>query len=384
MNAVAEASCEAAFPAHVLLPEPPANRAQIIPGSILQRWLSGVIQHDVDGYALIAGSGHTVALLYGDGRPLRSAVTRGESSQADDAMIEIESERANGCFVMTYKLPGGSARLLSGLFDPPARCCSLEVVDERLRSELSAEFDGVVVARADEIGWSVILVSSGDLVASYGADERVLGDADVTLSLLRHAQRLDIAHHPLAQGATAGATLPGVQAESYPAIAREVRQVEAGMIELLSLFEHRLSSVERAESPLPFDLAVALAEICEAASVLDVSPDGIRIIDKPRHPVLAAHWDEAGGKVATGRLLRSLQMADIPEAWVNAADALLMAIDRTVESQLTWLAVEDEISATTLREALDELISQSQALIRGWRTSIRRGTTHLRGRQTTS
>ncbi len=77
-------------------------------------------------------------------------------------------------------------------------------------------------------------------------------------------------------------------------------------------------------------------------------------------------------------------MADIPEAWINAADALLMAIDRTVESQLTWLAVEDEISATTLREALDELIGQSQALIRAWRTGIRRGTTHLRGRQTTS
>jgi hypothetical protein len=236
------------------------------------------------------------------------------------------------------------------------------------------------VARAEDIGWSVILVSAGDLVASYGADERIPGEADITISLLRHAQRIDVALHPLSTGQRAEAALPAARAGVYPAVAGEVQQVETGMIELLSVFEHRLSTIARASSPLPVDLTVALAEICEAASVLDVSPDGVRVASQPAHPVLAAHWDAAGGKVATVRLLKTLEMADIPEAWINASDALLVAIDRTVESQLTWLAVEDEVSATTLREALDELIGQAQTLLRTWRTRARKRTTHTDSR----
>lgn len=57
MNGVSAARAAGLSPA--LLPEPAPNRAQTLPGSILMRWLRGVIERDRDGYVVIAGSGRT-------------------------------------------------------------------------------------------------------------------------------------------------------------------------------------------------------------------------------------------------------------------------------------------------------------------------------------
>jgi hypothetical protein len=142
--------------------------------------------------------------------------------------------------------------------------------------------------------------------------------------------------------------------------------VESRMIELQSLFEHRLSTLDRS-SDVPARLAAVLAEVCDAASDLDRSQDGMQSTDIPRHPVLSAHWDQARGRVLTRQLIDTFEMAAIPDAWVTACDALLLAIDREVELRLTWLAVDDELAAATLREALDDLLQQSRRLLKEWR-----------------
>ena len=54
------------------LPEPMANRAQPVARSVILRWLRGVIDRDQHGYAVIAGNGRTVVVLYA-GRSARGA-----------------------------------------------------------------------------------------------------------------------------------------------------------------------------------------------------------------------------------------------------------------------------------------------------------------------
>lgn len=355
-----------AIPVDVALPEPPANRAQTIPGSILQRWLARVIQRDLDGYALIAGQGHTVALLYGDGRPLRSAVTRGASSNPGDVLVRIQSDRDEACFVMTYKFPERSGKLFSGLFLPPSGAIRFApehtpVIDKVVAS-LPPGFNGAVVVRNEEIAWSVIVLSDGMPVACYGADDRNLGYSTTALGHLDLVEHLEVAVHPSSdEGAQASET------HNDATDSGQTPMVEGRMIELLSLFEHRLSRFQQ-EVIDPSSLARALAEVCDAAGSLDLSASSVQVATVPRHPVLAAHWDQSKNALSTERLLSTLEMAGIPDAWVNAADALLVAIDRAVELQLTWLAVEDELAASTLREALDDLLQQGRSLLKAWRS----------------
>ncbi|HEX2281661.1 MAG TPA: hypothetical protein VHG52_07855, partial [Thermomicrobiales bacterium] len=159
----------AASPAAFALPEPLANRAQPIPGSMLLRWLSGVVTRDSDGYAVIAGNGRTVTLLYGAGRPLATMVSRGLGDGGlQETLDGLQSDSASGCFVMTYKLPASAGELLSGLFGPPVECRTvrpsrLEVKD-LLESVGVAQFRGAALITAEEESiWGVALIDGGEV-----------------------------------------------------------------------------------------------------------------------------------------------------------------------------------------------------------------------------
>lgn len=362
-----------AFPRIVSLPEPAANRAQTIPGSILVRWLTGVMQQDLDGYALIAGSGRTITVLYGNGKPLTSAVTRGGGEGGlREALTGIQSDPVASCFVMTYKLPEPAGRLLSGLFVKPAvhilRRSPGGELQELLAGVLDPQFSGAVVVWSEESIWAVLLVEAGDVCGCYGAEDRTLKTTMQDVAHLLYLDEVALMVHP----ASVEPEIEPLFSETTTATGALSRtaaidRTEAAMIAMLSRFEHRLSRIDPARQGARAELARALAEILEAA--FDLAGDGGPPPDAqpPSHPLLAVHWDRSTGRIAVADLLRNLEMAAIPDAWLAAADAMLLGIDRTVERQLTWLAVADEMSATTLREALDELLQQARHLLRAWR-----------------
>jgi hypothetical protein len=108
-------------------------------------------------------------------------------------------------------------------------------------------------------------------------------------------------------------------------------------------------------------------------NALRLVQDGPEIIASapPAHPLLDSHWLAEQRAVDTQSLLRTLEMAAIPDAWLAASDALILALESTVEQQLTWLSMADQLSATALKEALAELLGESRGRVRDWRQARR-------------
>ncbi|HEX2282284.1 MAG TPA: hypothetical protein VHG52_11055, partial [Thermomicrobiales bacterium] len=191
----------------------------------------------------------------------------------------------------------------------------------------------------------------------------------VDIEPLLAMDELVVMMHPPHADPAAGAVF-GSRRTSTGTLVREasIDRTEAAMIAMLSRFEHRLSSIDPENCQSPAQLVRALAGIwSDAADLSDDGEERHARSEAPAHPLLAAYWNERSSRIDTGQLVSNLEMASIPDAWFSGADALLLAIDRTVELELAWLAMADEVSATTLRDALNELLDQARRLLKGWR-----------------
>lgn len=375
MNGVGNERADTA--SQVLLPEPAPNRAQTLPGSILMRWLRGVIGRDRDGYVVIAGSGRTSIVLYGDGRPLAAAVTRGpHGKDVGDALAQIRADSNSDCFVMTYKLPPPVGTMLSGLFSAPSLEQLVTAPRQNLKGLLddviTPMFTGAAVVWGEESIWAVLLIAGGEVFGCFSADDRSLKPSSDDVSALLYLDEIAISVHPPHEARDIEALLATPQARKAP-VGRDahIDHTESAMIALLSRLEHRISRIDPAHPDGAARLARDLIQTCAEAAEISGQDGILPRTQPPAHPLLAAHWDAAAGGLATSELLVALEMASIPDARLAASDALLLTLDLTVEQQLTWLAMADELSASTLREARGELLEGAQRLLRLWREQRR-------------
>ena len=359
----------------VTLPETMANRAQSVTRSVIMRWLRGVITGDHDGYAVISGGGRTIIVLYGEELPLSAAVTRGPNvNSMVEALEALRTEGPSDFFAMTYHLPEGAPAALAGLFGSPNAATTLNDPRPQLRSVLEQQFEagftGSIVLRYQDVLWATLLLVDGDIIGCYGSDDTQLkGTIDDAKALLR-LDELDIALYP----SFANERLQEVisfDSTSYlgASVDDTVEATELAMIELLSEFESEISGITADHQPR--DLVVSLVQSYRNA--LRLVEDGAEIITSapPAHPLLDSHWLPEQRAVDTQSLLRTLEMAAIPDAWLAASDALILALESTVEQQLTWLSMADQLSATALKEALAELLGQSRGRVRDWRQARR-------------
>ncbi|HLT20368.1 MAG TPA: hypothetical protein VKZ96_12980, partial [Thermomicrobiales bacterium] len=330
---------------------------------------------DLNGYAVIAGSGRTIIVLYGEHLPLAAAVIRGPD--VDNVVQALETLRSDGptdFFAMTYHLPDGAPAALSGLFARPIRREVLTDPRPQLKAvlarELEAGFTGSIVVRYQDILWATLLLVDGDIIGCYGSDDPTLkGTIDDAMALL-HLDELEVAIHPgfrdaeLDEAISFGSTsyLAGEGDE-------EIAETEAAMITLLSELEAGITAI--APSDEPARLVLALIDAYQKSLELIQDDRTTLVGDPPAHPLLETHWDTERRAVDTGSLLTTLEMADIPDAWLAAADALILALQASVEQQLTWLSLADKLSATALKEALSDLLLDARGKVRAWRQERR-------------
>jgi hypothetical protein len=359
----------------ITLPETMANRAQSVTRSVIMRWLRGVITGDLDGYAVISGGGRTIIVLYGGELPLSAAVTRGPNVETMvEALDALRTDGPSDFFAMTYHLPQGAPAALAGLFGSPSFVTTLNEPRPQLRAileeQLESEFTGSIVLRYQDVLWATLLLVDGDIIGCYGSDDTQLkGTIDDAMALLR-LDELDIAMYPGSSDASlqdvisfdSTSYLGGQEDES-------VEATELAMIELLSEFESEISGLSVSDEPR----ALVKSLIHSYTNALKLVQDGPDVITSapPAHPLLDSHWLPEQRAVDTQRLLQTLEMAAIPDAWLAASDALILALQSTVEQQLTWLSMTDQLSATALKEALAELLGESRSLVRDWRQARR-------------
>jgi hypothetical protein len=359
--------------APITLPEPMANRAQSVARSVVLRWLRGVAERDQDGYAVLAGNGRTVLVLYNAQQAAGAAVTRGPGvASAVEALATLHAAEGSDLFVMTYPLGDDVAQALSGLFARPA---IRELCDDPgpqlkqiLADRLDQCFSGAVVVRAAGLAWAVLLLRDGEVVGCYGSDDARLKPTIEDASALFYVDEVEVAVYPAREQPELAAVLrQGDRRGEVGERNTSVEATELGMIALLSALESRLTNAQRFGEGRPEQLALAVAESYDEALMLTGVGRSRLLSDRVGHPLLEAHWDVEAGRVDTQRLLETLRMASISDAWLAAAEALIVALELAVEQQLTWVSLVDESSSNALQEALVELLAQARGLIRTWR-----------------
>lgn len=360
----------------VTLPEPIVTRAQSVTRTMVARWLQGVIDKERDGYAVIAGNSRTVIVLYGDGRPLSAAVTRGPQVESPaEALATIRKPGKSDFFVMTYKLAPAAAVALSGLFVRPS---VRELIDdpaahlkELLADGLPSHFVGAVLLRAD-FAWAVLLVNDGALIGCYGSDDHQLKTSIDDATALFYFDEVEMSIHPAVWDSDLDAVLSGTSAPTVEDVdGSDGHHTELEMIELLSELENSITRAEAAEVGRAETLVRGLVRAYDRATELSSSGEDRHVAAAPGHPLLETHWDPITGRLETGQLIETLHMAGIQEAWLAASDALCQAVELAVEQQLAWLSVADEASSSALQEALADLLLQARELIRRMRVSSR-------------
>jgi hypothetical protein len=275
---------------------------------------------------------------------------------------------------MTYHLPSGAPAALSGLFARPA---SREVLSDprpQLKSLLARQLDegftGAIVARYQDILWATLLLVDGDIIGCYGSDDPGLkGSIDDAIALL-HLDELEIAIYP---GFRDAALEEVISFDSTSYLAGEgdedIAETEMAMIALLSELEAGITAVAPGDQPRK--LVLTLIDAYQKALALIRDDRATLVVDPPAHPLLETHWNTERRAVDTESLLTTLEMADIPDAWLAAADALILALQAAVEQQLTWLSLADKLSATALKEALSDLLLDARSKVRAWRQERR-------------
>ncbi|MEZ4569989.1 MAG: hypothetical protein R2849_06615 [Thermomicrobiales bacterium] len=339
------------------------------------RWLRGVITGDLDGYAVISGGGRTIIVLYGEEIPISAAVTRGpDVANMTEALEALRTEGPSDFFAMTYHLPEGAPAALSGLFASPSSVVTLTDPRPQLKAllaeQLNTGYTGSVLVRHQDTLWAILLLVDGDIIGCYGSDDTGLkGTIDDAMALL-HLDELDVALYP---GFTDERLEDVISFDSTSYLGdsanESIEETEMAMISLLSELEAEISGVTADDEPSR--LVYSLIESYKNA--LELVHDGPEIIasEPPAHPLLDSHWLPEQRMVDTDSLARTLEMAAIPDAWLAASDALILALESTVEQQLTWLSMSDKLSATALKEALAELLGEARGRVRGWRQARR-------------
>ncbi|MFW6074786.1 MAG: hypothetical protein ACOC9Y_04275 [Chloroflexota bacterium] len=360
----------------VSLPEPVASRAQSVSRSVAWRWMLGVAARDHNGYAIIAGNGRTVIVLFAGGRPVQAAVTRGhEVSSASEALQTIARLGTSDYFVLTYQLSPESSFALSGLFRRPAvREVFTDPSDdlrEMLSSQLESEFTGAVTLRAMG-SWAVLVVVDSQITGCYGSDDLRLKQTFQDATALFYGAEVEVSLHPAAVVPDIDALLrEGTLDEARTAAGAEVEETEVRMIELLSELEHAVTKAEGDPDRGARLLTCALIQAYDRAITLAGRGSERLRESAASHPVLERHWDADHQVLDTAKLLETLEMARIEEAWLSAADALAIALEITVEQQLVWLALADEHASASLQEALTELLLQARGVVRQLRCRTR-------------
>jgi hypothetical protein len=165
--------------AHVVLPEPPPNRAQPVHGSVIARWLQDISNQDQHGYAVISGGGRTFVVLYCDSSPRAAAVIRGGMDEDGPEALRLLADCLQfEHFAVTHRLGADVVSAASGLFQPAQRVEQLERPAAELKALLAGlivqRFSGAVVVEAPDGTWAVMLAHDGRLLGSYGTDDRTL------------------------------------------------------------------------------------------------------------------------------------------------------------------------------------------------------------------
>ena len=362
--------------AGVTLPETMVNRAQSLTRSIIMRWLRGIINAGDEGYCVISGGGRTIIVLYREKLPIAAAVIRGPNAEnMVEALNSLRTDGPSNFFAMTYDLPRGVALSLAGLFGSPDSEFTLDNPREQLREVLAdqqqAALTGAILLRFEDVLWAAMLLVEGEIIGCYGSDDTKLkGTLDDAKPLLR-LDELEVAVYPTFVDERLEDVI-SFDSTSYlgSSPAASIENTEVAMIELLSEFENGLTRIEAGDGPEA--LVRLLTTTYQNARSLAQGGPALISSGPPAHPLLDSHWLPEERAIDTEGLLRTLEMAAIPEAWLAASDALILALESTVEQQLTWLSMEDQLAATSLKEAFAELLSESRNRVREWRQTRRR------------
>lgn len=352
----------------VILPEPASNRAETVPATTLAAWLAALIAQERDGYVLLSGPGQTAVILYGAGRPIEAAQTRGGDACGARALHHLLESTDGEWFAVSHPLGPELARCLAGLFSPPTSLSpltmaggSLDTVLARLRRE---HYSGAVRLTVTEGLSIVVLIADGAPLASFSSDERILKFDLADVTFMAAFDDLSVALHP-AQTRDLASVLDAARLSEQPVVnARDGRDgliVESMLIEAFSTLEYEISIAEIG-APTLEHLSMALAGaygLLADAQLVIGRPSAERA---PDDPLIIPFWNETQRQLDTTRLLTTFRRVGVPNVWWVAAKALIEVIQQRVVQQLGWLAEADPASANTLAEAAEDIFQRAQAL----------------------
>ena len=351
----------------IVLPEPVANRAEAVPAGDALRWLREVAATDRHGFALLSGQGWTVVSLYAEGNIIAASRIRGSGCATGEATLRALADAQSGdAFAVAHRLRSEIARALSGLFAAPGWLLmtgserTLPDILERLRV---AAFTGAIHVGFDPRTWAIGLFDGGIPIASYGCDDRLLKPDLSDLTVLYGFDDLSVAvHPPLELDLQEAFVTPPGQAVVPTADNRDLITVESMLIEALAALEYGLDTVtgapeDRGEG-IALTLSATYAHLANAQVVIGVASNE----DAPTHPLIAPFWSDTQRQINTERLLESLRLVTIPDAWLVAISALSQAIASRIAQQTAWLSQADATSASVLAETSCDLLRRARAL----------------------
>lgn len=351
----------------IVLPEPVANRAEAVPAGEAVRWLGDVATADRHGFALLSGQGWTVVALYADGEVITVAQMRTSTLFTPEATLRaLADPRGGDAFAVAHRLRPEIARALSGLFVAPGWLSmtgperTLADILERLRV---AAFSGAIHVGLDPRTWAIGLFDSGVPIASYGSDDRLLKPDLSDLTVLYAFDDLSVAvHPPLEIDLHAVLDNPAGTVVMPIVDNRDLITVESMLIEALAALEYGLDTVtgtpEERREGIALTLAATYGRLANAQVVIGAASAE----DAPTHPLVAPFWSNTQRQINTERLLESLRLVTIADAWLVAIHALSHAIASRIEQQAAWLSQADATSASVLAETSSDLLRRARTL----------------------
>ena len=351
----------------IVLPEPVANRAEAVPAGEAVRWLRDVATADRHGFALLSGQGWTVVALYADGGVISVTQMRGSSLSTTEATLRVLADpRGGDAFAVAHRLRPEIARALSGLFAAPGWLLmtgperTLADILERLRV---ATFSGAIHVGFDPRTWAIGLFDGGAPIASYGSDDRLLKPDLSDLTVLYAFDDLSVAVHPsLEIDLRSVLDTPGGPAVMPTVDNRDLITVESMLIEALAALEYGLDTVTGTPEERREEIAQTLAATYSRLTNAQVVIGAASIEDAPAHPLVAPFWSDTQRQINTERLLESLRLVTISDAWLVAIHALSQAIVSRIDQQTAWLSQADATSGSVLAETSSDLLRRARTV----------------------
>lgn len=352
----------------VVLPEPASTRAEAVSAATLTAWLTALIAEERDGYVLLSGPGQTFVVLYGGGRPIEAAQTRGGDASGARALHQLLESPDGEWFAVSHPLKLDVARCLAGLFSPPTSLSPLTMaggsLDTVLARLLRDHYSGAVRLTVTEGLSIVVLVVDGAPVASFSSDERILKSDLADVTFLAAFDDLSVALHP-AQTRDIASVLDAARLSGQPVVdardGRDTMIVESMLIEAFSTLEYEISIAE-IRAPTLEHLSMALAGAYGLLADAQIVIGRPSVERTPADPLIVPFWNETQRQLDTTRLLTTFRRVGVPNVWWVAAQALIEVIQQRVVQQLGWLAEVDPTAANTLAEAAEDIFQRAQAL----------------------